>query len=195
MEIWRCIKNRWRLSLFAVFICTVGVVFFNLMWGDQNLAMAMVAFATLLLAFVAAMSIDITRVQDKRRRKEALLNDIIEWAIDVIECRTESPISVLQTRVTDERLLITLSLFSLLSEYRAVDARSEYVEGIALTFGKSLQSAVKKATDELAATVDFLQEHIKSATTEEIRKHRESLELSALAVIREATQIKTKDTG
>lgn len=195
MEIWRFIKNRWRLSLFVAFICIVCVIFFNLMWGDPNLATAMVAFATLLLAFVAAMSIDTIRAQDKLRRKEALLNDIIEWATDVIECEVESPFSALQTGVKDERVLMALLNLSLLSKYRVVGARSEYAEGIALTFGKSLQSAVKKITDELAATVEFLQKHLDSATAEEIRKHRESLVLSALAVIREATQIKTKDTG
>jgi hypothetical protein len=138
-----------------------------------------------------------TQRLQKRERRERLLNEIIEWAVDVLECEAEvsTPIATLQAGVTDQSVISAFGHLSLFLKYRNVDARSEYVMQIALQFEEVLQSVLNKAADELSATIKFLHEHLDTATGEEIRKHRESLELSALAVIKEATKIKTRDIG
>lgn len=150
---------------------------------------------TLFLGVMALLTIRQTRSIQKAERRERLLDEIIEWAVDMLECEAEVSTAPLQAGVTDQNVLAAFMRLSLLLKYRNVDARSEYVRQIALHFEEELQFAVKKATDELNATVEFLSEHLDTATTQKVRDYRESLELSALAVIKEATKIKTRDMG
>jgi hypothetical protein len=153
-----------------------------------------------LAAVIVALGIGVasilhTQSLQKRERKERLLNEIIEWAVDVLECEPEVSTDSLQAGVTDQSVVVAFIRVDLFLKYRKVDARSEYVRRIALNFEKGLQSAVKKATGELDTTVEFLRAHLDIATTQEVRDYRESLELSALAVIKEATNIKARDIG
>lgn len=131
----------------------------------------------------------------KRERKERLLDNIIEWAVDMLECEPEVSSEPLRAGVTDQSVVVAFMHLDLLLKYRKVDARSAYVRQIALNFEKDLQSAVNNAADKLNAIIELLREHLRTVTEEEIREHRESLELSALAVIKETTKIKTGDIG
>jgi uncharacterized membrane protein YfcA len=90
------IKRNWRTLLFSIIGGVVGVVFVEMLREDVNLATAMVAFGTLILAIVTAMAIDSSRAIEKRRRQEELakerrnrderlLNEIIEWAIEIVK--------------------------------------------------------------------------------------------------------------
>lgn len=158
-------------------------------------SMGTMVFATLILAYATFRIITSDREQEKRDRKERWLNEIIGWAENTLECETEVSTSIasLQAGVTDRSSLTKLIHLDLFLKYRNVNARSEYVRQLALNFETDLQSAVKKATGELYAIIEFLEEHPTTATPQEVRDYRKSLELSALAVIKEATKIKTRD--
>jgi hypothetical protein len=200
------------LKKFGVAILFAILTIFLVIWlsytifilqRDSQLAEAYTAVSTLILASVTAflafftyLSVKSGYDREKRDRKERLLNEIIEWAIDVNKCELELSIAPVQTGITDQSLLAEFTFLNLLLKYRNVDARSEYVKQIASNFGKVLQVAAEKTTSELAATEELLLEHPLDATiTQQIRDHRESLELLAIAVIKEATKIKTGDIG
>ena len=180
------------------------------MWGDPNLATAMVAFATLLLAFVAAMSIDATRAQDKRRRKEALLNEIIEWAMDAAKC--EAPIGATATvAITDaqaDRRVVSSHLSELASICSDVILRGQYISQIASNskFGKDLQQVIAKLIGDLEARITLLgrcNNALRATMPNEFndaqikaREHwLQQVRESIHKVIEEATKIKTKDIG
>ena len=190
------------------FLFIVGlVVLFLIVWSLSlviNVAVIS-AFVTILLAIFAFAAIWNTSsiyrhsrkeqlAKEKRDRRERLLNEIIEWAVDVLECGPEvSNASLpLQAGARDQSIVVSFIHVDLLLKYRKVDARSEYVRQITLSFEKGLQSAVKKATDELYAVIEFLREHLDIATTQEVRDYRDSLIQSALAVVKEAARIKKK---
>ena len=77
------IERNWRTLLFGIIGGVVAVVFVEMLRGDVNLATAMVAFGTLILAIVTAMAIDSSRAMERRNKKERLLNEIIEWATEI----------------------------------------------------------------------------------------------------------------
>jgi hypothetical protein len=187
---------------FALLTIFVAVILWDPDWSPfqptvgTNIAIfatLCMVLATLFLAYTAAKTIESSTEQEKRRRKDALLNEIIEWAVDVLECETEVSLAPIQAGVTDQNVLRGFARLNLLFKYRSADARSEYMINIAQVFEKDLQSAVAKATGELAITLEFLSEHLETATTEEVRAQREDLERFTLAVIKEASKIKTKD--
>lgn len=148
---------------------------------------------TLFLGIMAWRSIRQTRNIQKSERRERLLNEIIEWGKNMLE--SELSAAPLQAGLKDPKTLIKLVYFDLLVKYRKVNARSEYSIHIASNFKGALQSTVNKAADKLRAIIKLLMEHFDTVTEREIRELRESLETSALAVIEEATKIKTRDIG
>lgn len=103
-----------------------------------------------LCAVIVALSIGVvsilhTRSMQKTERKERLLNEIIDWAVDVCRCGLQ-PL-LLPTR-TDAKSkagaeLYLLKIFADLSlEYKSIYGRIEYVCKTSLSFGDNLKTMV-----------------------------------------------------
>ncbi len=70
--------------VFIIFL-VVAVYFIKMARSDTSLANALVAFGTLILALVTALSILNSINREKRDRKERLFNEIIGWAENIIK--------------------------------------------------------------------------------------------------------------
>ena len=176
------------------------------MWGDPNLSYAMVAIGTLLLAAVTAFSIDNTRQQEKRRIKENLLNEIIEWATNIAKCESESEMTAIPAselrgvgKGTQEQIVgyvHRVERANLMLRYQAADARSEYIKAIASKFEHNLHSAARQTANKLAKYITLLRKNLEGqATEEECGKQWHSLIKTALDVTKKAAKIKTSDIG
>jgi hypothetical protein len=174
-------------------------------------------------AVIVALAIGVTsllqtqRLQ-KRERKERLLNEIIEWAIDVAKCGLEKdlPDTSRITDVNDGKLHLAYSTNILAKSYQSMRGRNQYISQIVLTFGIDLQEAVStlnKDVEEHIKLLDVLYNNVTvrfvsltnsniAEYTEQITKyttqismHRWKLDESTNKVIEEATKISTRDIG
>ncbi len=173
-------------------------------------------FATLLLAYVTYRIIKSDRQRESRDRKERLLNEIIEWAIDVSQCEFMADVSDLREIVSkyigtkqegdirqkdanfkkDLKAAMIVDMGNVLIRYRAFTVRNLYIVDVADTFGGDL----KKATDLLCIHVqahtrllEKLQDQYDELHEERVSKHSPYLEQYALNVTKEAVKLKRKD--
>lgn len=188
-------------------------------WLDKVLSDP-VAIATLVLALVTAVlavaSFRTIRQNYKFRekdRKERLLNEIIEWAINVAESGIEPDTPDLSVDKDAGKSWPYLdSQFKKLKTLQLLRARSVYMESIALAIHKSLHTFVKGSIDnlrnQLRALYDykkFMDEHNSKGSEEKIAfltstsnlvdKNNKLLYKSAVGVIEEAAKIKTESIG
>ena len=102
---WGSIKKFWKQYLVFVLMFFLTIGFYLALEANPKTSEAIVAFGTMILALVTAISILNSNAQEKRRgeetlarenrdRKERLLNEIIEWAIDVSKTINEHMISM-----------------------------------------------------------------------------------------------------
>ena len=160
-------------------------------------AIPLSAGATFLLALGAFLAIWQTRKTQEREHKHRLLNEIIEWAIEVDRCTSEVGIwiaTVTGTKASD--LAIRANLFL---KYESVSARSEYVRTIALVLGEDLHSAVKRVTQNLDKVKDLLWERLIREDNKEKQSKQQNYEhllsKSIKTLIEVASNIKTKNIG
>jgi len=203
-----------KLIKIAIGILCVGIIIiatdFGLLWLPLEhspeyptkvaaLFMAVTALVTLLLALTAVRATEQSNFREKNRRtdeiekenrdrKERLLNEIIEWAIDVRASAIGKEINLAFFKGKD----LVNALYVGLNKYRG---KSSYIEKIALKFDKDLQDAVKNASTELKKCLDSLVNCLKIPKTKSIdfdepARHAVTLEQFADKVIEEATKIK-----
>jgi len=165
------------------------------------IAAILVGGGTLALAIMTWKSIRQTRGIQKNEKRDRLLNDIIEWAVDINKCGWERELSM-PVGVPQERyeLYWVYQDINLLSKFRAADAKSEYIGSIASAFGEDLTSAfdnVKKQLDKLLA---LRWKRLKSKKAEEEEKLSEEiveterkLHKFAEALGRVAAKIRTRE--
>ena len=103
--------------------------------------------------------LQIKRIQKKERRQR-LLNEIIEWSKDVINCTSELNIPLV--RGVDRTTMLIYGRSNLYFKYRSVNARSSYVREIAAIFGVNLSSAVISVTSKIGEFIEILQASIDS---------------------------------
>jgi len=177
-------------------------------WLKES-AQVLSAGITLLAVFVAlgigVASILHTQSMQKRERKERLLNEIIEWAIDIAKCGLEKEWKhiTVQFEKDDPRSDRFVSAFfnELARNFEAMEGRSQYIRTIALKFEESLQQHVKELIETMEAHIDLLNEcnigqpgELEKAIGN-VGEHNTPLRESARKVIEEATKIKTGDIG
>lgn len=159
-------------------------------------ALPLSAGATFLLALAASWAIWQNHSLRKKERKERLLNEIIEWAIDVGKCAFEQKYDTV-TGVSTEYFM-RVSRANTLSRFNVVNARSEYVTNIASVFEKdlALHSAVKGVTQKLDDIINIIGAVLEGKTTpEKISESEISLYRCVGILTKEATKIKTRDIG
>jgi len=151
----------------------------------------------------------------KRERRERLLNEIIEWAVDVAKCRfedksTPSFQNSMQTLISIHRFLTGIS-----DNLERQQRRGTYISKISSIFGKNMNTAVVRLMKVVQDYIDVLdkamyeEENILTGqvklSDEEIERMdvfpkkiqniSKPLDESINKVIEEATKIKTKDIG
>ena len=204
------IKRNWCLLLVVTAFAVVAIVFFNILWGDPNLASEIVAFGTLTLALVTALHIANSNEQEKRRRKEGLLKEIIEWAIDISKCGIDAGIDFfmrcpneffeteedfikdndnIKRKETERRYWSRL-----LSEYLHLSKKSGYIEIITTKKIKkeALDKSIKKLVDELEDQIKVIRQGLTGSgniTTTMINVQRDKLKECLNSAIYTATNL------
>ena len=119
------------------------------------------ALTTMLLAIAAFWAIRQNHNLQKRERRDRLLNEIIQWAIDVSKCVPDETISVATgtgaaTVNVDQIKITKLGLL-----YLTLSARSAYMADIAgLVFGEDIHNAVKTVARNLDKFEDVLRKYL-----------------------------------
>ncbi|MFC1982712.1 hypothetical protein ACFLV5_02890 [Chloroflexota bacterium] len=134
------------------------------------------AIATFILASIAACSIWQNYRLQKRERKERLLNEIIEWAVDTTECGVEANYENWRTftsryfdklynqniklKIDDfirERILNeSTEMGELISSFVKMRGKNTYIRKIATKFSQDLQNAVIKLIDDFEVHIELL---------------------------------------
>ena len=170
------------------------------------------ALTTMLLAIAAFWAIwQNTNIQ-KNEKRERLLNEIIEWAINVTNWRSESKkIFKEMAGITDskqQQVLTHAHIVEVKEGFVGMGGRNQYISSIAEKFTKVLQEAVEKLITDLEAYIEFLDDWQRVKADEIVRNLDAEYEYYTKAdelalqidestnkVIEEATKIKTRDVG
>jgi len=190
----RAVRKETSRNLIILLFAIVIGVFIETLRRDLNLATALVAFGTLILAFFTFLSIMNSRDRETRDRKELLLDEIIKWAIDVDKPKYDlNLISVISSRSSIEDQSSAL-LISWASHIDTLIVRGDYLAKITLIFTKNLRIAVEKVRNELKKQASYFSDLIHDKDSPEaISEHNYALTQSAKKVIEEAAKIKTRD--
>lgn len=178
------IERNWRTLLFGIIGGIVGIVFLEMLQGDEKLATAFVAFGTLILAIVTAMTIDAGRAREKRDKEERLLNEIVEWALEA----TKTAIF--------RQTIISHELRNTRLKYKYSISRGKYIERIVLSSFPSLLSLFKSTLSVLDRALLITQKFAERNTDKmDLLDCEEQVAASVERLIKEAARIKTKDIG
>jgi len=181
--------------------------------GTDNLinlvAAILVGGGTLFLGIMAWRTICQTRSIQKIERRERLLNEIIEWAIDVTKVELLMEIADV-TGIKDRRrarLYMYTTVDKLRFSFSQARTRGLYISGIVSILGVDLQLAVGKLIKALEVHLVLINEYLdttipsdvsldetKSAAGK-ITHNKQLLDESAEKVLEEVVKIKTSDIG
>jgi Ca2+/Na+ antiporter len=203
-------KKYWRQYAIALVFFFIAVVFLIILMRNTSLANAIVAFGTLILALITTFSIINANYQAKRDRKERWINEIIEWAINIINWRSENK-GVFRDIKTikspeEQRLHKYAHIIELTETLAGMRGRNQYAEKITFQLSASLHGAVEKlikGVEEYIKMLDDWQRAIaadialaddKDFAGKAAASERQVGEL-ADKVIEEATKIKTRNVG
>jgi len=173
----------------------------------------------MLMAVFVALGMGITSIlhtqsMQKRERRERLLNEIIEWAVDMTKGELLMDFADVKSiqGIRRARLYLYVTLDKLQFTFKQARTRGRYISRIVSILGKDLQKAVEDLIRTLEAHIQVLkecmdtldspalespaQEKTLNVVTAEARKTTESkkiLDKYASRVIEEATKIKVRD--
>ena len=175
------------------------------------IAAIIVGGGTLFLGIMAWRTIHQTRIIQKAEKRERLLNEILEWAIDVSKCGTDKGLPDISSIKDIKELYLFNRTFTinLMLKFEAMSGKNQYISRITSNFGKDLQRAVEALVKDLGLHVKLLDEcqHVVAdnvpdevfdkltIAVEKMGQHNPELGKSTSKVIEEATKIKTKDIG
>jgi hypothetical protein len=162
---------------------------------------------------IGVASILHTQSLQKRERRERLLNEIIEWAVDVAKCRfedksTPSFQNSMQTLISIHRFLTDIS-----DNLERQQRRGLYISKVSPIFGKNMNTAVvglMKVVQDYIDVLDKAMYEEENILTSQVKPSDEEIERmnvfpkkiqniskllddSVNKVIEEATKIKTRD--
>lgn len=116
-----------------------------------------------LIAVVVALIIGVASlVQTKRiqkgERKQRLLNEIMDWANDVLMCGSEMHVQPVPGITREAHRLHAASALYL--RYKVVNARTKYVEKIASEFGQALLPTLASVISKLKNLANLLEQNV-----------------------------------
>jgi len=203
-------KRYWKQYTIALVFFAVAVVFLVILMRNSSLANAMVAFGTLILALITTISIINANDQQKRDRKERWINEIIEWAINIVNWRSENrgifrDITTIRSP-EEQRLQKYARIIELKDTLAGMRGRNQYAGKITLKLSPGLHGAAEELINSVedyrkmlddwqqatAADISFADD--KDYATKADASERRVGEL-ADRVIEEAAKLKTRGIG
>jgi len=163
------------------------------------IAAILIGGGTLALALMTWKSIRQTRNIQNSERRERLLNEIIEWAIDVGKCGKRADLSDLLHIADDKQeSFLPIRMTEAALNIGLMEGRNEYISTTALNFGQELQEDVDILIDCLEAYKELLEAESKGVPTapesiEKLESHDRQLLTLASNVIKKAVKIKARD--
>ena len=158
---------------------------------------------TLFLGIMDWRTIRLTSTIQKAEKRERLLNEIIEWAVDVGKCGSHIDFLCLSAEI-DEEPWGELNLPTLQSSLRELEQRGEYIVRIANSLDKPLLTTVRKVKEEVMGyrlSIDAIFVKVKLGAEYNLSMilaplmESDSLVNYTDNLITEAVKIKTKDIG
>ena len=162
-------------------------------------AAILVGGGTLFLGIMAWRTIRQTRSIQKAEKRERLLNEIIDWAIEVAKCGKRADLSDLLHIADDKQeSFLPIRMTEAALNIGLMEGRNEYINTIALNFGQELQEDVDILIDCLEAYKELLEVESKGVPTapesiEKLESHDRQLLTLAGNVIKKAVKIKARD--
>jgi len=192
------------------------IIALSIFWGfwwfieDDNW-LGVSSFATVVLAFVAVLTIWQNQNIKRSERRERLLNEIIEWAVDVtkgellMEFADVSGIKDIRW----SRLYLYTTVDKLQFGFRQARTRGLYISRTVSILGAGLQQTVGELVRNLEVHIQALKECIDSidspacettldgamSAARKTTDTKKLLDESAAKVLEEAAKIKTKDVS
>ena len=168
------------------------------------------ALTTMFLAIAAFWAIWQTRSIQRRERRDRLLNEIIEWAIEATKWRPKKIFS--EIIHTSKRLELQHLMFShiveIMESFIEMRGKNEYVSNVARKLDRHLEEVVNNLIEVLESKIELLAEwkSILAEARDRVLEENEEgsyflkaeeqenlIERLAMIVIKEATRIKTRD--
>lgn len=133
----------------------------------------------------------------KQTRRQELINEIINWANDVIECGSTIELPATPEEIKMTRHLRRIQATKLLLKFQTINSRSEYIRDVALVFSEDLANAVTLVANGLTKIAELIHERIKNIDDEALTQQTSELELAiyedARKVVVAAAAFKTED--
>jgi gas vesicle protein len=188
-------KLKIRKQDIIIFIFALLVYgFYQVLKSDPSTRDAILAFATVIMAFTAFWAIQKADIREKQERKERLLNEIIEWAEDVARLNFKI-FNFVEAQISEESW-VESSIGGIVSQFQVVEAKGVYINSIAISSFKKdikLSKAVKAVNKEIRELVDASAKRIdKEITSEEVQNHMNLLRVKILDLFKEVAKIKTE---
>ena len=134
----------------------------------------------------------------KREDRQKLLDEIIQWAIDISKCGLEVELPSKFERTPQGYLDFRNRMTQLQNVLRALLRKSKYISAVVLPSWQVLNIIIKELQTQLDDHVTQINEYIEGnianeSKLEALDKHRSTINGLVAGVIDEATQIKIQD--
>ena len=164
------------------------------------IAAIIVGGGTFFLGIMAWRAIRQTRNIRKAEKEERLLNEIIEWALDVTKCGIEKGYPDISNLIDLHSVWqkISNNIGEIVLCFKEMRGKNQYIGEIVKTLPQDLQEASQALIDDFEEHVRLLslcETYMKDREKawEKAVGHKHGLNYSAKKVIEEAVRIKTKD--
>ena len=151
--------------------------------------------AIIVSLFVGLRSLHQTRNIQKREQERRILNEILDWAIEITERSSGTPIP-LRDEDTGVKTYVKLEQIDTIRDFDHLNKRSEIIKGIALLLSKDLYTAVENVTQKLGELLSIRWDIL---SIEEANKTLiecgEEVQNSAENLISEVSKLITKGKG
>ena len=211
-------KRKWFLKYVPGLLIALLVFwgFYGFVKNDNWLAVS--ALATLILALGAFLAIWLNHNLQKRERRDRLLNEIIEWAIDVAayELKHESVNTWSFVEFKEFINAVVNSNVEYMRHLRKALVRCQYIGAVALRLDETLSQCVKSLVENIEEHTSYLvitrddkpslYEQVENKVypdkqqfqkwqeaCKKVEQHKTQLSESAYKVVEQATILKTKE--
>lgn len=189
------------VELLGASLCVAVLIAFFV--ESQEIRVILVSFATVTAVIISMFNIiEMRKIRrdssdkEERDRKERLLNEIIDWARNTMTCGLDWGKQSEFEKTANNIELYKKSLFVYINDLKHLNRDGIYIKYLIMADWNGLDKKVKKvrsAIGRLVKSVDTCLANIGDATKiEEADTHRNTMNETAEAIIKEANRIKIK---